>query len=95
MDPEQIKNFRKRVTKGKNADDKDLGQLNLKPKNWTLFLEFVSLSIKMSEFGGIYERESAAYPLGALFSDIGGALGLVLGLSILDLFACSSLGFRH
>ena len=28
MDPEQIKNFRKRVTKGKNADDKDLGQLN-------------------------------------------------------------------
>ena len=33
MDPEQIKNFRKRVTKGKNADDKDLGQLNLKPKN--------------------------------------------------------------
>ena len=44
----------------------------------------------MSEFGGTYQRESAAYPLGALFSDIGGALGLVLGLSILDLLVRSS-----
>ena len=52
--------------------------------------EFISVTIKLAEFGGTFHEESPSYPLGALVSDIGGALGLVLGLSILDLLVCSS-----
>ena len=33
--------------------------------------------------------ESPSYSLGSLLSDVGGALGLVLGLSILDFLVCS------
>ena len=48
------------------------------------FIEFVTVSVKLAEQNGII-REESTYTLNSLVSDIGGALGLVLGLSILDL----------
>ena len=44
----------------------------------------MTVSIKLAEQNGII-REEPTYTLNSLVSDIGGALGLVLGLSILDL----------
>ena len=41
-----------------------------------LTLDFVSVDLKLSEYGGTLHREVEAYSLGALVSDIGGALGL-------------------
>ena len=52
-------------------------------------VEFISITLKLSEFGGEFHEELPAYSFGALVSDIGGALGLVLGLSIVDFLVCS------
>ena len=47
-------------------------------------IELIQVTLKLSEsFGFLYE-EVPSYSTGHLVSDIGGALGLVLGLSILD-----------
>ena len=48
------------------------------------------MTIKVSKFGGTFHEESATYPFGTLISDVCGALGLVLGLSILDFVVFSS-----
>ena len=49
-----------------------------------MYLALVSVTIKLAEQNGVI-REAPAYKFDALVSDIGGALGLICGLSILDL----------
>ena len=49
----------------------------------------MSVSVKLAEKGNLV-REEPTYQFDALVSDIGGALGLVLGLSILDLLLFST-----
>ena len=44
----------------------------------------MAFSLKLTEHNGLI-REEPTYKLGALVSDIGGALGLICGLSILDI----------
>ena len=91
MDPDQVEYFREGIKKAKNGTAKatDIGDFT-SIGFWNNILEFISVTIKLAEFGGSFHEESPSYPLGALVSDIGGALGLVLGLSILDLLVCSS-----
>ena len=48
------------------------------------FVEFVTVSIRLAEQNGII-REEPTYTFASLVSDVGGALGLILGLSILDI----------
>ena len=48
----------------------------------------MSVSVKLAEKGNLV-REEPTYQFDALVSDIGGALGLVLGLSIVDFLVCS------
>ena len=93
MDPDQVEYFREGIKKAKNGTAKatDIGDwIFTSIAFWNNSLEFISVTIKLAEFGGSFHEESPSYPLGALVSDIGGALGLVLGLSILDLLVCSS-----
>ena len=53
--------------------------------NWNKDVERtkVSLVIEFAEDTNILESETAAYPMSALLSDVGGAAGLVLGLNAL------------
>ena len=45
----------------------------------------VSLVIEFAEDTNVLESETAAYPMSALLSDVGGAAGLVLGLNALEI----------
>ena len=49
--------------------------------------------MQIAEQSGVI-REEATYKFGELVSDIGGALGLICGLSILDLLVFSTSFFR-
>ena len=59
----------------------------------TYWIGFVSVTIKLAEQNGVI-REQPTYQFGALVSDIGGALGLICGLSILDLLVFVTNFFR-
>ena len=48
----------------------------------------------MGELQDTINEERPVYTFGALTSDIGGAMGLLLGLSVLDLLMFSSLAIR-
>ena len=54
----------------------------------------ISVTLKLAEVSGFVHEETPTYSAGSLVSDIGGALGLLLGLSILDLMMFSSLVFK-
>ena len=48
----------------------------------------------MGEMEDVLNEEVPTYTFGGLISDIGGAMGLLLGLSILDLLAFSSVAIQ-
>ena len=57
-------------------------------------IELIQVTLKLSEsFGFLYE-EVPSYSTGHLVSDIGGALGLVLGLSVLDCLVFAGIVLR-
>ena len=58
-------------------------------------LAFISVKLKMAEDGDVINEEIPSYPFGALVSDIGGAMGLLLGLSVLDLLVYSGTVVRY
>ena len=54
----------------------------------------IQVTLKLSEIAGFLYEEVPSYSTGHLVSDIGGALGLVLGLSILDCLVFSGIVLR-
>ena len=69
---------------GVEGNGSEIGSFFLVRTVYFLCLALVSVSIKLAEQSGVI-REEPTYKFDALVSDIGGALGLICGLSILDL----------
>ena len=88
MDPDQAKHYRQEIADAKNSSD-GIGSQWVRSQNRKRISEFISVKLRLSEVGGMFHVESPSYSLGSLLSDVGGALGLVLGLSILDFLVCS------
>ena len=55
----------------------------------------MSVTLKLAETNGYVFEESPTYSFGNLVSDIGGALGLILGLSVLDIILMPSKIISH
>ena len=58
--------------------------VNVHNTSYASGLRLITTSLKLSELSGVIHEENPVYSKDALISDIGGALGLVLGLNVLD-----------